>query len=51
MYPSVRLAGGTCVACFRPALVGNVRRGVTYRFTWRGAPTPQVEAEAAEHGD
>ena len=24
-YPSVRHAGGTCVACFRPALVTNVR--------------------------
>ena len=27
VYPSVRLAGGTCIACFRPALVYNVRRG------------------------
>ena len=27
IYPSVRRAGGTCVACFRPALVYNVRRG------------------------
>ena len=26
VYPSVRDKGGTCVACFRPALVGNVRR-------------------------
>lgn len=26
-YPSVRHAGGTCIACFRPALVNNVRRG------------------------
>jgi RES domain-containing protein len=25
IYPSVRHAGGTCIACFRPALVGNVR--------------------------
>lgn len=25
VYPSVRHAGGTCVACFRPALVTNVR--------------------------
>ena len=36
IYPSVRHAGGTCVACFRPALVANVRRGKTYRFTWHG---------------
>ena len=26
VYPSVRHAGGTCLACFRPALVGRVRR-------------------------
>ncbi len=36
VYPSVRRAGGTCLACFRPALVGNVRRDKTYRFTWEG---------------
>jgi hypothetical protein len=27
VYPSVRHAGGTCIACFRPALVNNVRKG------------------------
>jgi RES domain-containing protein len=27
VYPSVRDTGGTCVACFRPALVNNVRKG------------------------
>jgi RES domain-containing protein len=27
VYPSVRHRGGTCVACFRPALVNNVRKG------------------------
>lgn len=27
VYPSVRRGGGTCVVCFRPALVYNVRRG------------------------
>jgi hypothetical protein len=42
VYPSVRNKGGTCVACFRPALVNNVRRGKTYRFTWAGTPTPTV---------
>jgi hypothetical protein len=26
VYPSVRHGGGTCMACFRPALVNNVRR-------------------------
>ena len=42
VYPSVRKAGGTCVACFRPALVGNVRRAKTYRFTWDGSHDPVI---------
>ncbi len=42
VYPSVRRAGGTCLACFRPALVGNVRRRATYRLTWSGTPTPTI---------
>lgn len=32
VYPSVRHKGGTCVVCFRPALVTNVRRGRTVRL-------------------
>jgi hypothetical protein len=27
VYPSVRHSGGTCIACFRPALVNNVQKG------------------------
>jgi RES domain-containing protein len=42
VYPSVRRAGGTCVACFRPALVAGVRRAATYRFTWAGGPEPTI---------
>lgn len=34
VYPSVRRAGGTCLACFRPAMVGNVRRAGAWMFTW-----------------
>lgn len=45
VYPSVRDADGTCVALFRPALVGNVRKGVTWRFTWVGSPQPHIEQE------
>jgi len=45
VYPSVRRAGGTCLACFRPALVANVRRVKTYRFTWRGRREPAVSVE------
>ena len=32
VYPSVRRAGGTCVACFRPALVYHVRRDGRFEF-------------------
>jgi hypothetical protein len=45
IYPSVRRPEGTCLACFRPALVGNVRKGQAYRLTWAGSPTPVVETE------
>lgn len=45
VYPSVRQTRGTCVACFRPALVAGVRRGATYRFTWSGVPEPVVAVE------
>jgi RES domain-containing protein len=42
VYPSVRHQGGTCVACFRPPLVSNVRRDATYRFTFRGTGPPAI---------
>ena len=37
VYPSVRHAGGTCIACFRPALVSNVREGARITFTFPDA--------------
>ena len=43
VYPSVRHTGGTCVACFRPALVTNVRKGRTWRFTWEKGAGPRIE--------
>jgi RES domain-containing protein len=43
IYPSVRAPNGTNLACFRPALVGNVRKGQAYRLTWAGSPLPEVE--------
>ena len=43
VFPSVRRPGGTNLACFRPALVGNVRKAESYRLTWRGLPEPIVE--------
>jgi RES domain-containing protein len=48
IYPSVRREGGTNLACFRPALVGNVRRGDVYALTWSGTPVPQVKTEGQQ---
>ena len=42
VYPSVRRRKGTCLACFRPALVMNVRKGRTYVFRWNGNPKPSI---------
>jgi hypothetical protein len=42
VYPSVRSQGGTCIGCFRPALVMNVAKGTTYRFRWTGETAPLV---------
>ena len=52
IYPSVRSKAGTNLACFRPAVVGNVRRGDTWRFTWTRTETPRIEAgkSAAKRG-
>lgn len=51
VYPSVRRADGTCVACFRPAIVSNVRLGRTYRFTWTGRPAPKVTLDHRRPGE
>lgn len=45
VYPSVRDPRGTCLACFRPALVGHVRRGRSWRFTWAGGTGPAISRE------
>ncbi len=42
VYPSVRRQKGTCLACFRPVLVSNVRRAHDYRFTFHGQAQPKV---------
>jgi hypothetical protein len=41
-YRSVRDPEGECLACFRPALVRNVRPGGHYEFRWQGNPAPDV---------
>jgi hypothetical protein len=46
VYPSVRRTRGTCIACFRPALVTNVRKGATYAFRWDGKPVPSIAERA-----
>jgi hypothetical protein len=42
IYPSTRRQRGTCLACFDPKRVLNVRRAGRLRFSWRGKPTPQI---------
>src|SRR6202790_4527353 len=37
IYPSVRHEGGVCVGCFRPALVGNVRKGEKVSVSFENA--------------
>lgn len=45
VYPSVRHKGGTCLACFRPALVINVRRGPTVALTFKDAMLARTTVE------
>jgi len=42
VYPSARHADGTCLVCFRPALVTNVRQDRTVTLTFRDANSPPV---------
>jgi hypothetical protein len=43
IYPSVRHAGGTCIAALFPHAVQSVAQGHIYRMTWRGTPEPPFE--------
>jgi len=46
VYPSVRHKAGTCIACFRPALVNNVRKGSKISITFESAfAAPVIESE------
>lgn len=38
IYPSVRHAGGTCIAALWPNVVQSVVQGAMVRLTWRGSP-------------
>jgi hypothetical protein len=42
VYPSVRDRGGTCLACFRPRLVKNVKQGAFYEYRWAGVREPAI---------
>jgi hypothetical protein len=42
VYRSVRHDTGECIACFRPALVKNVRVGGHYEYRWEGRSEPVV---------
>lgn len=46
IYPSVRHSGGTCIACFRPAIVAHVRKYKRLRLVWDGTQTPDIAEEA-----
>lgn len=40
VYPCVRRKGGICIACFRPVLVTNVRKGYLYQVLFKDYRTP-----------
>jgi RES domain-containing protein len=42
IYPSVRRPEGTCIACFRPKLVANVRAGAHFGYTWEQGREPSI---------
>ena len=42
VYDSVRDPGGSCLACFRPRLVRNVRVAAHYEYRWQGRRTPTI---------
>lgn len=42
VYPSVRRNSGTCLVCFRPALVTNVRQGGNITMAFRESGSPPV---------
>ncbi len=43
IYPSVRHAGGTCIAALWPNVVQSVAQGALYRLVWSGSPEFTVE--------
>jgi hypothetical protein len=50
IYPSVRREGGTCLACFRPSIVANVRKSARYKLIWTPLRAQIVRQENATAG-
>lgn len=50
IYPSVRREGGTCLACFRPSIVANVRKSARYKLVWTPLRAQIVRQENATAG-
>ena len=50
IYPSVRREGGTCLACFRPSIVANVRKSARYKLIWTPLRAQIVRQESATMG-
>jgi hypothetical protein len=48
VYPSVRHAGGVCLAAFGPSLVQNLRQGGLWRLEWQGTPIPTIDRLSAK---
>lgn len=46
LYPSVRHAGGTCIAALVPHAVQSVAQGDMWRLTWAGRPEPEAKRMA-----
>jgi RES domain len=47
IYPSVRREGGTCLACFRPSVVANVRKSARYKLIWTPLRAQIVRQESS----
>jgi hypothetical protein len=47
VYPSVRRSSGTCLVCFRPALVTNVRKGPKITMTFADAESAPIVRKAS----
>jgi hypothetical protein len=48
VYRSVREATGTCLVCFRPRLVTDLRMGAHFEYRWSGGRTPEIRVSTGE---